>query len=118
MREQPRFLWGWASPSHPGLGARTVMRLLLAGSLLFLGHQTWWVLTHAAAVRSGARVVEIPAHRGFLGVARIRNCNRGEYQVLQGANTAAVLTMREGGPVLQHSAVFREGATVAELAGA
>ncbi len=140
MREQPRFLWGWASPSHPGLGARTVMGLLLAGSLLFLGLQTWWVLTPAAAVRSGARVVEIPAHRGFLGVARIldgagvirsplgfilltlargsmRSLKAGEYQVPQGANTVAVLTMLEGGQVLQHSAVFREGATVGELAG-
>jgi UPF0755 protein len=116
-----------------------VISLLVAGSLLFLGLQAWWVLTPAASVRSGPRVVEIPAHRGFLDVARIldqagvirspvgftlltlvrgsmRSLKAGEYQIPKGANTVAVLTMLEGGQVLQHNVVFHEGATVAELA--
>lgn len=113
--------------------------LLVAGSLLFLGLQAWWVLTPAVAVRSSPRVVEIPAHRGFVDVARIldqagvirspvgftlltlvrgslRSLKAGEYQIPKGANTVAVLTMLEGGQVLQHNVVFHEGATVAELA--
>jgi len=117
-----------------------VIGLLLVGSLLVLGLQAWWVFSPGAAVRSGPRVVEIPAHRGFLDVARIldeagvirspvgftlltlargsmRSLKAGEYQIPRGANTVAVLTMLEGGHVLQHSLVFREGATVAELAG-
>src|SRR2546422_1690620 len=140
MTEQPRCPEDQAKPSHPGLGPRTVFGLLLAGCLLFLGLQAWWALTPGVAVRSGPRMVEIPAHRGFLGVARIlseagvirspvgftlltlgrgsmRSLKAGEYQIPGGANTVAVLTMLEGGHVLQHSVVFREGATVAELAG-
>jgi peptidoglycan lytic transglycosylase G len=85
-------------------------------------------------------VVEIPAHRGFLDVARtldragvirspmgfalltlargnMRSLKAGEYQIPQGANTVTVLTMLAGGQVLQHSIVFREGDTAAELAG-
>jgi len=37
---------------------------------LFLGLQAWWILTPAPGVRSGPRIVEIPAHRGFFEVAR------------------------------------------------
>ena len=140
MREQPRCPEDRAKPSHPRLGPRRVFGLLLAGCLLFLGLQAWWVFTPGVAVRSGPRMVEIPAHRGFLDVARIlgeagvirspvgftlltlvrgsmRSLKAGEYQIPGGANTVAVLTMLEGGHVLQHSVVFREGATVAELAG-
>jgi peptidoglycan lytic transglycosylase G len=139
MREQPRFLWGWTDGSHPGLGARPLIVVLVAGVLLFLGLQTWWVLTPAAAVRSGPSVVEIPAHSGFLDVAQtlgragvikspvgfalltllrgnMRSLKAGEYQIPQGANTVAVLTMLAGGQVLQHTVVFREGDTITELA--
>jgi UPF0755 protein len=140
MREQPRFLRGWTDPSHPGLGARRLIAVLAAGGVLFLGLQTWWVLTPAPAVRSGPRVVEIPAHRRFLDVARIldragvirspmgfalltlargnmRSLKAGEYRIPRGANTVAVLNMLAGGQVLQHTVVFHEGETVAELAG-
>jgi UPF0755 protein len=140
MREQPRFLWGWADPSHPGPRLRPVLGLLVATGLLFLGLQAWWILTPAPALRTGPRVVEIPAHRRFLEVARlldgagvirspvgfalltivrgsVRGLKAGEYQVPQGANTVAVLSMLEGGRVMQHQVVFREGSTVAELAG-
>src|SRR5213594_1371926 len=131
MREQPRCPEDRAKPSHPRLGPRRVFGLLLAGCLLFLGLQAWWVLTPGVAVRSGPRMVEIPAHRGFLDVARIlgeagvirspvgftlltlvrgsmRSLKAGEYQIPGGANTVAVLTMLEGGHVLQHNVVFRE----------
>ena len=46
----------------------------------------------------------------------MRSLKAGEYQIPQGANTLAVLALIEGGQVLQHNVVFREGSTVAELA--
>jgi UPF0755 protein len=139
MREQPRFLRGlWDAP-HPGLRTRPLIAVLVAGTLLFLGLQTWWVLTPAPALRSGPRLVEIPPHRRFLDVARIldragvirsplgfmlltlvrgnmRSLKSGEYQIPPGANTVAVLTMLAGGQVLQHTVVLHEGDTAAELA--
>ena len=118
---------------------QSLLGFFLAACLFFLVLQAWWVLTPAAVMRSGPRVVEIPARSGFLDVARIlnragvirspagfvlltlvrgsmRTLKAGEYLVPQGANTATVLAMLEGGHVLQHSVVFREGSTVAELA--
>jgi peptidoglycan lytic transglycosylase G len=118
---------------------RPLLGLLLAACLLFLVLEAWWILTPATAMRSGPRVVEIQARSGFLDVARtlnragvirspagfvlltlvrgsMRTLKAGEYLVPQGANTATVLAMLEGGHVLQHSVVFREGSTVAELA--
>jgi UPF0755 protein len=112
---------------------------VLTAGLLFLGLQAWWILTPAPGVRSGSRIVEIPAHRGFLEVARqldaagairsplgfmlltiargsVRSLKAGEYQIPQGANTLTVLALIEGGQVLQHNVVFREGSTLAELA--
>ena len=139
MRERPSFLWGWTYGSPPALGARPLIAVLAAGCVLFLGLQVWWILTPASAVQSGPRVVEVPAHSGFLDVAGIldragvirspvafalltlargnmRSLKAGEYQIPQGANTVAVLTMLAGGHVLQHTVVFREGDTAAELA--
>ena len=54
----------------------------------------------------------------LLTVARgsMRSLKAGEYQIPQGANTLAVLALIEGGQVLQHNIVFREGSTMAELA--
>jgi UPF0755 protein len=118
---------------------RLTIRFALVAVALFLGLQAWWVLTPAPDVRAGARIVEIPAHRGFLEVARqleedgvinsslafvlltlgrgtMRSLKAGEYQVPRDANTLAVLSMIESGQVLQHNVVFREGSTVAELA--
>jgi UPF0755 protein len=126
--------------SHAGLGARPFIAVLVAGAMLFLGLQGWWVLTPAAGVRSGPRVVEIPAHSGFLDVVRtldragvitsplgfalltlvrghVRSLKAGEYLIPQGANTVAVLARLAGGQVLQHTVIFREGETIAELAG-
>src|SRR5262245_53507950 len=119
MREQPRFPRGLADSSHSRLGTRPLIAVLVAGSLLFLGLETWWILTPTAVLLSGPRVVEIPPHRGFLDVARIldragvirsplgfmlltlargnmRALKAGEYQIPQGANTVGVLSMLAG----------------------
>src|SRR4030095_16136155 len=140
IRGRPRILRDWVAPeprSRPAL--RPLLALLLTAAMLFLGLQAWWILTPAPGVRSGPRIVEIPAHRGFFEVARqlddagvirsplgfllltmargsMRWLKAGEYQIPQGANTLAVLGLIEGGQVLQHNVVFREGSTVAELA--
>src|SRR6266545_2935136 len=140
IRERPRILRDWVEPeprSRPAL--RPLLGLMLTAAVLFLGLQAWWILTPAPGVRSGSRIVEIPAHRGFFEVARqlddagvirsplgfllltigrgsLRSLKAGEYQIPQGANTLAVLALIEGGQVLQHNVVFREGSTVAELA--
>ena len=135
IRERPRILRDWADPeqrSRPAL--RPLAAMMLTAAVLFLGLQAWWILTPAPAVRSGPRIVEIPAHRGFLDVARqlddagvirsplgfmlltiargsMRSLKAGEYQIPQDANTLAVLALIEGGQVLQHNIVFREGST-------
>ena len=140
IRERPRVLRDWADAeprSHAAMRSFTAM--LITAAVLFIGLQAWWILTPAPALRGGPRIVEIPAHRGFLEVARqlddagvirsplgfmlltvvrgsMRSLKAGEYQIPQGANTLAVLALIEGGQVLQHNIVFREGSTVAELA--
>src|SRR5262245_37299607 len=139
MRARPRFLPDTIEGSpHSGLGVRSVLGAVAVIGLLFLGLQALWVLTPAAGLRHTSRIVEIPAHRGFLEVARqldeagvirsplgfvlltvargsMRSLKAGEYQIPQGANTVAVLALIEGGQVLQHTIVFREGSTVLEL---
>ena len=139
MRGRLQILWGWASSFHPRRGIGKPLGLSLILCLLAIALEVWWVLTPAASVRSGPRVVEIPAHRGSLEITRIlreagvirsplgflllslvrgsaRSLKAGEYQVPQGANTLGVLAMLEAGQVVQHTLVFREGCTVAELA--
>ncbi len=140
MRERPRPFLQEPDGSRPaGHARRTLLVLVVAACVLFVGLQAWWVLTPAAGVKTGARIFEIPAHTGILSMARIldqagvirsplgfvllsvargsaRNLKAGEYQVPAGANTVKVLSLLEGGQVLQHNVVFREGETVAELA--
>jgi|SRR5215470_4959642 len=140
IRERPRALRDWADAEQRSPAAlRSVAAMLITAAALFVGLQAWWILTPAPALKSGPRIVEIPAHRGFLEVARqlddagvirsplgfmlltvvrgsMRSLKAGEYQIPQGANTLAVLALIEGGQVLQHNIVFREGSTVAELA--
>jgi UPF0755 protein len=85
--------------------------------------------------------VEVPPHLGLLGVARrldeagvirspfgfallalvhgsARSLKAGEYEVPQGSNTFVVLSLLEGGKVLKHTVLLREGFTLAELAHA
>ena len=139
VRERPLFLRDWAERGQHGPRTQPVLALALVLVLLFLGLQAWWILTPAAGVRYGPRIVEIPAHRGFREVGRllddagvirsplgfmlltvargnVRNLKAGEYQIPQGANTLTVLSLIAGGQVLQHNVTLREGATVAELA--
>jgi cell division protein YceG involved in septum cleavage len=130
IRERPRILRDWVDPeprSRPAL--RPLAAIVLTAGVLFLGLQAWWILTPAPGVKSGPRIVEIPAHRGFLEVARqldaagvirsplgfmlltiargsMRSLKAGEYQIPQGANTLTVLALIEGGQVLQHNVVF------------
>jgi UPF0755 protein len=117
--------------------------LLLIASLVlllvFLGLETWRIVTPAPGVMSESRTVEIPAHSGLLDVAQhlddagtirsplafvmltvvrgsMRALKAGEYQVPRGANTLTVLSMIEGGQVVQHNVTLHEGSTVAEFA--
>src|SRR5262245_54746409 len=111
IRDRPRALGDWAvaEPRRP-FRSRPVMAVVLGAALLFLGFQAWWILTPGPALRSGPRVVEIPAHRGVRDVARqledagiirsplgfilltiargsVRSLKAGEYQFPQDADT-------------------------------
>jgi UPF0755 protein len=140
VRQRPAVLGDWTDRSvQHGLWIPSLLGVAALLGALLLGFQIWWILTPAAGVRSGARIVEIPAHRGLREVAlrleeagvirspvgfvllavgrgSMRSLKAGEYQVPQGANTVAVLALLEAGQVLQHSVTFREGWTVAEFA--
>ena len=140
MMERPWFLKTWAEPARPSGGGGIVLVWALAGLVVvFLCLQTFWTFTAASGVQTGPRVVEIPAHQGLTLVARrldeagvirspvafmllaaargtARSLKAGEYEVPQGANTLAVLSLLEGGRVRQHAVLFREGDSLAELA--
>jgi UPF0755 protein len=108
---------------------------------VFVGLQIWWATTAAHGVARGPRIVEIQSHEGLLDIARrldeagvirspfgfallalargsARSLKAGEYEVPQGSNTFAVLSLLEGGKVLNHAVLLREGSTLAELAHA
>jgi len=140
MTERPRFLKGWTgapvgSP-HPLRGLLALASALL---VLFVGLQGWWVLTPAPGLAAGPRVVDIYAHQGLLGVAKrlddagvirspigfallaiargtARTLKAGEYEIPVGTTTVGVLSLLEGGRVLQHAVLLREGQTLAEVA--
>ncbi len=140
MTERPRFLKGWTgapvgSP-HPLRGLLALASALL---VLFVGLQGWWVLTPAPGLVAGPRVVDIYAHQGLLGVAKrlddagvirspigfallaiargtARTLKAGEYEIPVGTTTVGVLSLLEGGRVLQHAVLLREGQTLAEVA--
>lgn len=142
MMERPRFLKGSTSPrTQTGRPLRQLVWAALAFVALFLGLQVWWLVTATPTVAAGPRIVEIPPHLGVLDIARrldkadiirspfgfallalaqgkARSLKAGEYEVPQGANTFAVLSLLEGGKVLYHPVLLKEGATLAELAHA
>jgi UPF0755 protein len=142
MMERPWFFKTWAEPSgRPALSWMAMLGGALVSCLLFLALQVWWVLTPAPSIQSRSAVVEIPAHLSLVEVARrldqagvirsplgfvllsvargsARSLKAGEYEVPQGASTVAILSLLEGGKVLHHPVVLREGSTVAELARA
>jgi UPF0755 protein len=110
--------------------------LLGAGAFVAMAHE---VLTPAAALDSGPRLVDIPAHDGVVDIARrlhsagvirsragfvllafargsARQLKAGEYEFARGRSTLDVLTQIEAGRVKQHAVLHPEGATVTELA--
>jgi UPF0755 protein len=101
---------------------------------------TWQSLTPAPALEVGARVVEIPAHRGVFGIAMTladagvirsrvafvalslvrgsaRKLRAGEYEIERATDTVGVLKLLETGRVKRHVVLHPEGATLEELAG-
>jgi UPF0755 protein len=140
MRERPRVLkTATDAPAAPGRTIRGAVYALLGLLAVFAALQLWWALTVAPAVAAGNRIVEIPPHLGLLGVSRrlddagvirspfgfallalargsARSLKAGEYEVPQGSNTFSVLSLLEGGKVLKHTVLLREGFTLAELA--
>lgn len=142
MTERPRVLkTSTDAPAGPGRPVRGSLYALVALLGVFACLQVWWATTTAPGVAKGPRVVEIPPHEGLLDIARrldeagvirspfgfallalvqgsARSLKAGEYEVPQGSNTFAVLSLLEGGKVLSHAVLLREGFTLAELAHA
>ena len=142
MRERPRVLkTSTDAPAGPGRPMRGGVYALLGLLGVFAALQLWWITTSAPGVAHGPRIVEIPPHLGLLGIARrldeagvirspfgfallalvqgsARSLKAGEYEVPQGSNTFVVLSLLEGGKVLKHTVILREGFTLAELAHA
>jgi len=142
MMERPRFLKSsTGAPTHAGRPLRQLVGGVVVLCGLFVGLQIWWLVTAPPTVAAGPRIIEIPPHLGVLDIARrldkadiirspfgfallalvqgrARSLRAGEYEVPQGANTFAVLSLLEGGKVLYHPVLLKEGATLAELARA
>jgi UPF0755 protein len=140
MTERPRLLKNSThAPVGPGRPVRGFLYAILGLVGVFACLQIWWATTTAPGVAEGPRVVEIPPHEGLLDIARrldeagvirspfgfallalvqgsARSLKAGEYEVPQGSNTFAVLSLLEGGKVLKHTVLLREGFTLVELA--
>ena len=140
MTERP---WLLKTPAQagerPGVSWKTSLWAILGLAVLFVWLETWWVMTAAVGVRTGPGLVEIPPHLGLVAVARrldeaglvrsplgfmllalvrgsARSLKAGEYEIPQGANSVKVLSLLEGGKVVQHNVLLREGGTLDELA--
>src|SRR3990170_8978915 len=140
MMERPRVLKSSTdAPAGQGRPVRGFLYAALALLGVFACLQVWWATTTAPGVAKGPRVVEIPPHQGLLDIARrldeagvirspfgfallalvqgsARSLKAGEYEVAQGSNTFAVLSLLQGGKVLKHTVLLREGFALAELA--
>src|SRR5262249_23374520 len=140
MMERPRFLKSSADArSHTGRPFRQLTWGVICLLALFIGLQVWWLVTATPTVAAGPRIIEIPAHLGVLDIARrldkadiirspfgfallalvqgkARSLKAGEDEIPQGANTFAVLSLLEGGKVLYHPVLLKEGGTLNELA--
>src|SRR5215510_9146617 len=93
VRERPLFSGDWADCSQQrGPGIQSVLALVLTLSSLFLGLQAWWILTPAAGLLNGPRVVEIPTHRGVRDVALLLD----EAGVIQSPFGFILLTVAKG----------------------
>ena len=143
MMERPRVLRDWADADAAGRARgcassrRSCRRWPAAVSS---GSRPGGCSPRPPAVQSGPRIVEIPAHRGFLEVARQPRRGRRHQEparlraprhragaAARASRPASTRSPRapipwpssrllEGGQVLQHNVVFREGSTLAELA--
>jgi UPF0755 protein len=142
MLERPRFLKSSAATrSHAGRPLQQIVWGVLALCGLFVALQVWWLVTATPTVAAGPRIIEIPAHLGVLDIARrldkadiirspfgfallalvqgkARSLKAGEYEIPQGTNAFAVLNLLDGGKVLYHPVLLREGGTLGELARA
>jgi peptidoglycan lytic transglycosylase G len=142
MMERPRFLKSSAGArTHAGRPLRQLVGGVAALCGLFVGLQVWWLVTATPTVAAGPRIIEIPPHLGVLDIARrldkadiirspfgfallalvqgkARALKAGEYEVPQGANTFAVLSLLEAGRVLYHPVLLKEGGSLTELARA
>jgi UPF0755 protein len=140
MTERPRVLkTSTDTRARPGRAVRGFLYATLALACLFAALQIWWAATPASGVAQAPRVVEIPPHQGLLDIAHrldeagvirsplgfallalaqgsARTLKAGEYEVPQASNTFTVLSLLEGGKVLKHTVLLREGSTLAELA--
>jgi len=122
------------------MGLRPLPSALTLGAAVLATVLAWEIFTPAPALDAGGVVVEIPAHRGVLGVAAAlrdagvirsraafitltlvrgsaRKLQAGEYEVERATDTMGVLRLLETGRVKQHIVLHPEGATVTELAG-
>ena len=123
------------------MGLRPLPSALTLGAAVLATVLAWEIFTPAPALDAGGVVVEIPAHRGVLGVAAAlrdagvirsraafitltlvrgsaRKLQAGEYEVERGATMLEVLRLLESGRVKRHTVLHPEGASVAELARA
>jgi len=142
MIHQLSFVRSSGVPERPRRTAwPTVVGLVCLLAVALVGVQVWWLFTSAPALRDGSRIVEIPPRLGlvevaerleaagvirspmaFMALAVVRGTARtlkaGEYEIPRGANSVTVLGLLEGGKVLRHPVLLREGATLGELARA
>jgi peptidoglycan lytic transglycosylase G len=111
--------------------------LLMAAALAAFA--AWQVLVPTAALREGARRIDLPANEGVLEIGRrldgaglirspltfaalavlrgtARHLRAGEYEIPEGSSTLHVLRLVESGKVVQHALLLPEGGSVAELA--
>src|SRR3989442_1656049 len=107
------------------MGLRPLPSALTLGAAVFTTVLAWEIFTPAPALDAGGVVVEIPAHRGVLGVAAAlrdagvirsraafitltlvrgsaRKLQAGEYEVERATDTMGVLRLLETGRVKQH----------------
>lgn len=107
--------------------------------VVVIATQAFWILVPTPAARAGATTVEISPNQGLFGIAErlaaagvvrsptafavlamlrgsARRLKAGEYEFPPNATAPAILDQIEDGRVIQHTVVFPEGGSVAELA--
>ena len=143
MRERPRVLkTSTDAPAGPGRPMRGALYALAGAAGDLRGLQLWWVTTSAPGRGHGPADRGDPAPPGssrHRSSASTRRASSGAHSASRcsalvhgkrpkpqgrrvrgaaGSNTFAVLSLLEGGKVLKHTVLLREGSTLAELAHA